>query len=90
MCIRYLRYSTLGPFLESGFREGWQLRNNELLSITIRRQHTHTHTYTCTHLGRQVTVVGMAVSCTYNITSVIVTLDRITVGGENVRFENSE
>jgi len=86
MCIRYLRHSTLGPFLESGSREGWQLRNNELLSITIRRQHTHT----CTHLGRQVIVVGMAVSCTYNITSVNVTLDRITNGGENVRFENSE
>jgi len=88
MCIRYLRHSTLGPFLESGFREGWQLRNNELLSITIRRQHTYTHA--CTHLGRQVIVVGMVVSCIYNITSVIVTLDRITDGGENVRFENSE
>lgn len=52
MCIRYLRHSTLGPFLESGFREGWQLRNNELLSITIRRQHTHTHIQAHTWEGR--------------------------------------
>jgi len=41
MCIRYLRHRTLGPFLESGFREGWQQRNNELSFIIVRRQHTH-------------------------------------------------